>query len=230
LDLITYLRVARRWWWLILLPALAAAAYGLATYRAPGVAYGASVRYLVGQPAGLGATTGYDPNYYRWLTSEYISSALKDWVRTGDFAEAVSARLAEAGLQIPAGAIQGALGSDNVRSVLVVFVTWGDAAQAPAILNAASGALAENAAVFPQLGGLAAEVVPLDVPSPGPIAPSLRSRLDLPLKVILGLALGVGLALAAHYVDPFVREKRELEELGLNVLAEIPRGNVKRDT
>jgi capsular polysaccharide biosynthesis protein len=222
LELLTYLRIVRRWWWLILLPALAAAAYGLVTYRAPGVAYSASVRYMVGQPAGLSGTTGYDPNYYRWLTSEYISSALKDWVRTGDFAEAVSARLASEGVQIPAGAIQGALGADNVRSLLMVFVTWGDAAQVPVILNAASGVLAQNAEVFPQLGGLAAEVVPLDVPSPGPIAPSLRSRLDLPLKVIIGLALGVGLALAAHYFDPFVREKRELEEMGLAVLAEVP--------
>jgi capsular polysaccharide biosynthesis protein len=222
MELRSYLTIARRYWWLILLPALAAAAFGLLTYRAPGVAYSASIRYLVGQPAGLEATTGYDPNYYRWLTSEYISSALKDWVRTGDFAEAVSARLAAEGVPLPPGAIQGALGSDNVRSVLLVFATSGDPAQVAAILNAASATLNENAEVFPQLGGLAAEVVPLDVPSPGPLAPSLRARLDLPLKVAIGLALGVALALAAHFFDPFVRERRDLDEMGLTVIGEVP--------
>jgi capsular polysaccharide biosynthesis protein len=223
-----YLRIVRRWWWLILLPAVAAGAFGLATYRSPATAYSAGVRYMVGQPAGLEATTGYDPNYYRWLTSEYISTALKDWVRTGDFAAAVSARLAADGLDVPPGAVQGALGSDNVRSLLLVFVTAGDPAQVTAILNAAAHVLSDNASVFPQLGGLAAEVVPLDVPAPGPVAPSLRTRLDLPLKAAIGLALGLGLALAAHYFDPFVRDKRDLESLGLAVLAEIPRGPERR--
>jgi capsular polysaccharide biosynthesis protein len=230
LELSTYLRIARRWWWLALLPALAAAAFGLATYRAPGVAFSASVRYIVGQPAGLAATTGYDPNYYRWLTSEYISTALKDWVQTGDFAEAVSARLAAEGVDLPPGVVQGALGSDNVRSVLVVFVTAGDAAQVAAILNAATAALQANAEVFPQLGGLAAEVVPLDTPTPGPVAPSLRARLDLPLKIVIGLVLGVGLALAAHYFDPFVRDRREVEAMGLAVVGEIPGRQRRRPT
>lgn len=230
MELITYLRIARRWWWLALLPALAAAAYGLVTYRAPAVAYSALVRYIVGQPAGLAATTGYDPNYYRWLTSEYISTALKDWVRTGDFAEAVSAQLAAEGVDLPPGAVQGALGSDNVRSVLVVFVTVGEPGQAALILNAATAALRENADVFPQLGGLAAEVVPLDVPFPGPVAPSLRARLDLPLKIAIGLALGVGLALAAHYFDPFVRDRREVEAMGLAVVGEIPARAGRRRT
>jgi capsular polysaccharide biosynthesis protein len=224
LELFIYLRIARRWWYLILLPALAVAAYGLATYHPPAMVYSASMRYMVGQPARLETTTGYDPNYYRWLTSEYISTALKDWVRTGDFAAAVSARLAAEGVDLPPGVVQGALGSDNVRSLLVVFVTWGDASQAPAILNAATAALRENAAVFPQLGGLAAEVVPLDTPVPGPVAPSLRARLDLPLKVAIGLALGVGLALAAHYFDPFIRDRRDLDQIGLTVLGEIPDG------
>ena len=82
----------------------------------------------------------------------------------------------------------------------------------------------DNAAVFPQLGGLAAVVQPLDTPAVGPVAPSLRSRLDAPLKAALGLALGAALALAAHYLDPFVRSRRDLEALGLSVLGEIPRG------
>lgn len=224
MELRGYYIIARRWWWLILLPPLVIGAYGLATYRPAARSYAASVRYTASQPAALVDSPGYDPNYYRWLTSEYIVNALKDWVRTGDFARSVSAELASRGVEIPAAAIGGALAADSVRSVLVVYLTWPDAAQTAAILDAATSALqAQNAAAFPQLGGLAAMVVPLDTPVPGPVAPSLRARLDLPLKVAWGLAVGLGLALAAHYFDPFVREKRDLDHLGLPVVGEIPR-------
>jgi capsular polysaccharide biosynthesis protein len=223
MELRDLLLILRRWWWLILLPAVAAAVYGAATYRPPATVYSASIRYTAGQPAGLDETTGYDPNYYRWLTSEYIATGLKDWVRTGSFAETVSAELANVGTPLVSGSLAGALGADNSRSILVVFVTWPDPTQAAAILNAATTVLQrDNALVFPQLGGLAAEVHPLDSPVAGPIGASLRARLDLPLKVALGLALGAALALAAHYLDPFVRSRRELEQLGMPVLGEIP--------
>ena len=224
MELRQYLSILRRWWWLILTPALVVAAYGLATYRPPGPAFAGAVRYTVGQPAGLSATTGYDPNYYRWLTSEYIASGVKDWARGETFARAVSAELAARGIDIPPSALRGALAADNVRSLLTIYVTWPDPAQAVAILEAATTVLQEqNAGIFPQLGGLAAEIVPLDAPGVGAASPGLRSRLDLPLKVALALAVGAGLALAAHYLDPFVRERSELEALGLGVLGEIPK-------
>jgi hypothetical protein len=35
--------------------------------------------------------------------------------------------------------------------------------------------------------------------------------------------VGVALAFAAHYLDPFVREKDELEKMGLRVIAEMPK-------
>ncbi|MCC7360476.1 MAG: hypothetical protein IT317_13420 [Anaerolineales bacterium] len=224
MDLHLALTLLRRWWFLVLLPPLIAGAYGLATYRAPGLTYSAGVRYAVGQPAGLADTDGYDPNYYRWLTSEYIASALKDWVPTADFAAAVSAQLAVQGLDVPAAALQGALRADNARSQLVVYLTWPAADQVAALFAAVTAALQDNAAVFPQLGGLAAQAVALDTPQPGAVGPSLRSRLDLPLKVAVGLAAGLALALLAHALDPFVRDRRDLEQLGLPVVGELPRG------
>jgi capsular polysaccharide biosynthesis protein len=224
MELRDYVTILRRWWWLILIPPLIVGAYGLLTYRAPGVTYSGSVRYTVGQPSGLAESVGYDPNYYRWLTSEYIASGVKDWARGGEFTRLVSAELAARGLEIPAGPLRGAMAADNVRSMLTVYVTWPDPAQAVAILDAATAVLqTHNAEVFPQLGGLAAAIVPLDAAAVGPISPGLRSRLDLPLKVALALAVGAGLALAAHYLDPFVRERRELEAMGLTVLGQIPR-------
>ena len=225
MELLEYLLIARRWWWLIVLPVLVAGLYGAATYRRPAPTYSASLRYTASQPAGLTSTPGYDPNYYRWLTSEYIVTGLKTWVTTGNFATAVSSQLAASGKTIPAGALQGALGSDSTRSILVVSFTSGDPADVPVIFDAITRVLQkDNASVFPELGGLAAVVQPLDAPGVVAVAPSLRSRLDLPLKLAVGLVLGIGLALLAHYFDPFVHDQRDLNRLGLPVVGEIPSG------
>jgi len=221
MELRDYFLIARRWWWLILLPAVVAGLYGAATYHRPTLSYSASVRYTASQPASLVSSPGYDPNYYRWLTSEYIVTALKTWAESGDFAAAVSAELAAKGKPVPAVA----LSSDSVRSILVISFSAGDSSQVGPVFDAITTVLQrDNAAVFPQLGGLAAVVQPLDPPSVVAVAPSLRVRLDLPLKVALGLVVGVALALLAHYLDPFVRDRRDLDQMGLPVAGEIPRG------
>ena len=222
MELRHYWKIILRWWWLILLPPLIVGAYGLATYRPASPAYTTSLRFTAGQPHTVTTNPGYDANYYRWLTSEYIVGGLKDWARTGAFAEAVSHELAASGMTIPAGAIQGALASDNARSVLVVYLTWGDADQLLALAHAVTKVLQEqNATVFPQLGGEPAVVVALDTPGIGLVGPSLRARFDLPLKVGLGFVVGLALAFVAHYFDPFVREKEELEGMGMKVMGEI---------
>jgi hypothetical protein len=221
-------KITRRWWWLILLPAVVVGAYSLLAYSPPAASYGMTLRFTAGQPEtpAIENAPGFDPNYYRWLASEYIVGGLKDWVRTGAFAQAVSADLAGQGEALPPEAVAGAIvASDNARSILLVYLAGGDPAQLQTLALAVTRVLqTQNAAVFPQLGGQAAVVTPLDVPSVAAAPPSLRSRLDLPLRLALALAAGLALALAAHYQDPYVRERAELERLGLTVVAEIPRG------
>src|SRR5579859_784875 len=132
MELRDYFLIARRWWWLILLPAAVAGLYGAATYHRPTPSYSASVRYTASQPATLVSSPGYDPNYYRWLTSEYIVTALKTWVQSGDFAAAVNAELAAKGKPLPAVD----LSSDNVRSILVVSFSSGDSSQVGPVFDA----------------------------------------------------------------------------------------------
>jgi capsular polysaccharide biosynthesis protein len=225
MELRNYFKIVIRWWWLILLPPLVVGAYSLAKRQPAAVAYTTSLRFTAGQP-GAPVVGGYDPNYYRWLTSEYIIGGLKDWVRTGDFAKAVSADLATRGLSVSADSVAGAINfSDNARSILVVGLQWSDAQQLSVLAQSVTAVLqTKNAAAFPQLGGQAATVTPLDQAGIAPVLPSLRARFDIPLKVGLGLVVGLALALAAYYLDPFVREKSELESLGLPVVAEIPKG------
>ena len=53
--------------------------------------------------------------------------------------------------------------------------------------------------------------------------PPLPDRFRPVILLALALAAGIMLAALAHYLDPVVRERRDLEQTGLPVLAAIPR-------
>jgi capsular polysaccharide biosynthesis protein len=81
----------------------------------------------------------------------------------------------------------------------------------------------QNANVFPQLGGVPAQVLALDEPVVALAAPGWSVLLALPLRVLAGLGVGVLLAFGAHYLDPHLRTRSDAEQLGLTVLGQIPR-------
>lgn len=224
MEIRLYLRILLRWWWLVAIPAFVVGAVGLSTYHRPPTTYGATVHFTASLPPTLTDNPGFDPSYTSWLTSEYIVGGLSDWVKTNAFATEVSEELSKQGKEIPPPDVQGSLASDYVRSQLVIFVNGGNADDVTAIANAAIVVLqTRNAETFPQLGGVNAIVTALDAPSVGASPPGLRAVLDLPIRLALGLAVGVALAFIAHYFDPFVRDKSEIESLGLHILAEIPK-------
>ena len=199
------------------------AVYVAAAYAPPGPVYQVVMRFTAGtKPAGL--SEDYD-RYYSWLTSEYIANGLADAADGNIFAQAVAARLVAAGHEITPAAIQPAIVTDNAQSILVVYLTWPDAEQIVALAEAVSAELTTNgAAYFPQLEGIEPAVRQQDTPTPVSLSPGLRAQLMGPaIKIGLAASLGVALALLWHYLDPTIREAAELEELGLAVLAEIPR-------
>ena len=223
MELRTYWKILIRRWWLVTAPVLVVTLYVAVTYSPPGSVYQTVMRYAAGtEPAGL--SEDYD-RYYPWLTSEYIANGLADVAVTGTFARAISSRLVETGHEIPPGAIQPAIVTDNAQSILVVYLTWPDAEQIVVVANAITVELTENgAAYFPQLEGIEPAARLLDPPAPVVLAPGLRTQLMGPaIKIGLALVVGISLALLWHYLDPTVREAAELENLEINVLAEIPR-------
>ena len=215
---------------LALIPFVVVLAVGLATYHRPPPAYNVGIRYTAGQPPLAGSGADYeDDRYYPWLTSEYIVNGLADWVKSGTFAAGVSQELASQGLQVPAGAVQGSIAADNVRSLLQLSMTFGDRETLAAMIDAATVVLqTQNVQAFPFLGE-GATVVPLDQPVINQIPAGLRAALDLPLRLILAIGAGVGLAFLVDYVDPTVRTRRELEAMGLEVLAEIPKHLIRNN-
>ena len=225
MELYTYWRIFARRWWLALLPALVVAAYALLTLEQPPTVYQAYMNFAAGQPQEDKAETYTYDGYYVWLTSEYIANGLADVARRGQFAEAVSARLAAGGLNIPPGAVQDSIASDNAQSLLVIYVTWGDPHTLVTIADAVTLELTENAGdYFPQLAGLPTPPARrVDAPVPAALPPSLKSQLKGPaMRVALGLAAGLALVFLLHYLDPTVRERAELQALGYEVLGEIP--------
>lgn len=217
-------KVLLRRWPLAVIPFVLVLALGLATYQRPAPVYNVGINYTAGHPPALDSGSDYeDDRYYPWLTSEYIVNGLADWVKSSSFAMAVSQELAQQGLEIPAGAIRGAIASDNVRSVLLVSMTYGDREQLVAMINAATLVLqTRNREAFPFLGENAV-VVPLDEPFVNQVPLGLRAALELPLRLLLAVGAGVGLAFLVDYMDPTVRSRDELEKMGLQVLGEIPR-------
>ena len=203
MELLNYWRILVRRWWLALIPAVVVLGVSLATYRAPAPVYQVGVRFTVGYPPESSPQYLYDRYYPAWLASEYIAGGLGDWVRTGDFAAEVSRELQKQSVDIPAGALAGRFVSDHQRSMVTMFITWHDARQLEAIATAAITVLqTRNAQAFAQLGPNGATVRAVDPVSVGRVPPGLRAQLDLPVRVALALAVGIGLVFLAHYLWP----------------------------
>ncbi len=212
-----------RWWWLGAIPVVVVLVHLLVTYRAPAPAYQVVLRFTAGGMPAPVISPDYD-RYYAWLSSEYVANGLADLAMTGAFAHNVAQRLSEDGMPVDAGAIQGAIATDNAQSVMVVYLSWPDADQASAIATAVGETLLEVGPTFyPQMSGVGQVAKMADPPTPVALAPSLRTqRLGPTIRVLIGVVLGMGLILLADLLDPFVREMGDLAELGIAVAGTVP--------
>ena len=222
--LFDYVRLIGRRWWLVAAPLVLVAVYSIATRPAPVTTYQVVMRFAVGLPPERVAGVYNFDRHYDWLASEYFTQGLSNIIGTNVFAESVARRL-PAGLAVSAAQIQGALRSDYKASLMVVYLTWPDPAQAAQIAEAVDAQLRDGSAeIWPQLTGAdAAPVRLLDKPNPIPMSIDLRSRFDLPVRLALAAAAGVVLAFIGHALDRMIREPRDVERLGLLVLGRVPK-------
>jgi capsular polysaccharide biosynthesis protein len=79
-----------------------------------------------------------------------------------------------------------------------------------------------NQDYFPQFAAVPVQVIALDEVEVNESAPPLTVRIGPLLRIIIGLAAGVGLAILAEYLDTTIHSRAEVEALGLQVVAEIP--------
>jgi capsular polysaccharide biosynthesis protein len=229
MELREYWSILRRRWWIPVLLGLLVAALSLLQLRPwqpKPPSYAASLRMLVGvmPAAGEDVATYYDPRYYAWLTSEYLVDDFTEVVRSQLFARNVSERLAGQNIAVPPGVIQGSAATGKLHRIITLNISGGDEGQLRQMADAAAAELAENApAYFQQLGTAGAGVTMIDGPSVSTVGPSVRDQVELPLRVLLGVLVGIGVVFLLHYLDTSVREPGDLEALGLRVLGQIPR-------
>jgi capsular polysaccharide biosynthesis protein len=226
MELMLIFRILRRYWWLVLIPVAITAALAVPSLlrsSAPaGGGFTTMMRYSAAQQ--LDAIPGRDGDYQDvWLASELTVNALTGWVRSSSFARDVIQEAAAHGVQIDPSAIL-PIAADNERSVGQIFISWPNENELQTIAQAAMTVLqTRNQEAFPQLGGAPAQVTILDEPRIVPAPPPLTDRFGPLIRVALGLLAGIGLAFLAHYLDPMLRRREDVESLGLPVIASIPR-------
>ncbi len=226
MELRSYWRIVRHRMWVVIGLVLVVAVVSLFFREATPPVYQAGLRFIVGVPPEpvRGDYYTYD-RYYAWLASEYLADDFSEVVKSGAFAADVTDHLRAAGLdaQIPAGAIQGATVAEKQHRILSLRITWGNPIELEQIAQAAATTLQEDGAkYFGQLGEEQALIHLIDPPAITPVPPSLRQRLDLPIRLLLALIAGLFLAFLIDYLDDSVRDVQELEESGFVVLGAIP--------
>jgi len=225
MELRTYARIVMRRWWLVIGLPLLVLGIALLTRRPAPPMYHASIRLAVGVPP-LPAERGmgFDPRLTSGQASEFLADDFTEVIQGSAFAEAVSKRLPD-GVTVPPGAIVGSTSAEKHHRILYVGVTWPDPDQLSAISVAIVQTMKEEGHRFlAQLGAADAEVHLLDGPNIAPVGPSLRQRLDIPLRVALALIAALALAFFLEYVDDTVRDPGDLESIGLSIIGEIPAG------
>jgi capsular polysaccharide biosynthesis protein len=224
MELRQYWKILRRQWWIIAGLTLVALLGSVVLRSHPTPMYQATLRFTIGVvPESDRERVTMDPLYSAYLASEYIADDFTEILKSESFASDVSERLAGQGIVVPPGAIQGFTVAEKQHRILTMQITWPDEVQLRAIAQAARQALEEeNAKYFAQLGSEGAKVFVIDSPRVMSLGISLRDRLDIPIRVLLGLIAGLGLAFLVDYLDDTIREPHELEALGINVLGQIP--------
>jgi capsular polysaccharide biosynthesis protein len=227
MELRAYWRILTRRWWLPVGLALLVAALtliGQRPWQPRPASYSASMRFNVGvAPERIPGVYTYD-RYYTMLTSEYLVDDLSEIVRSQAFASEVSRRLAEQGIAVPAGVIGASTQPGKLHRILTVNVNWPNQAQLSSIADAVSATLTESsAAFFGQFSADEADIRLIDPPVITTVGRPAREGLDLPLRVLLALVAGAALAFLLDYLDRSVRDRADIEHLGVPILAEIPR-------
>lgn len=218
MELLQILRILRRWWWLIVIPVAITAVLALPSLRsAPGGGFSQTITYSAMQV--LDAIPRTEGDYQDiWLSSELTVNAFTDWILGSRFRD-------ELALLVPNANVT-ALGiaAQNAHSVGRIDLSYPDAAGMQALGDAVVTVLATRSQdYFAQLGGESAVVTVLSQTPVTPAPPPLVDRFGALIRIGLGLIAGIGLAFLAHYLDPVLRSRADVEALGVPVVGVIPR-------
>jgi len=225
MELKQYFNIIWKRAWIPLLLLFVVAVVSLATRQTPSPTYTASMRFIVGvQAERLPNQFSYD-GYYAGVSSEYIADDFSVVVGSEAFAKDVNRHLKEVGstVQVPPGTIAGAVMTEKQHRILKLTLSWGNPDQLADIGQAIATTLEKDSPKYlSQLSTFGGVITMIDSPStPAPVPMALTSRLELPVRLLLALGAGLALTFLLDYLDDSIKNRADLETLGINVLAEI---------
>ncbi len=223
MELKQYAHIVWKRIWIPILLLVVVGIISVFTRKTPAPSYSMTIRFNVAVAPEI-ATDEYGYNgLHAWVTSEYMADTLSVLVNGQEFATDINEHLAEMGssVSIPPGLISG----DTRHRIVSVNASWGNANELRDIARAITQTMSENIIdYFPQAGETGVLITQVDVSGPVEVnLTSLTQRLDIPVRLLLALAAGIGLTFLLDYLDDSVRGKAELEAMDIAVLAEIPR-------
>lgn len=224
MELLQILNILLRRWWLVAIPLVIVAALTLPDLlnRAPAAGgFSTLIQYSAAQS--MEAIPRQEGDYQDiWRAAELTVDAFTDWVRGTAYAEEVAAVTEARGVTINPAAL--AVQADNEGAVGRLYLSWHNGDELAVIADAAIEVLqTRSAAYFAQLGGTPATVTILSRSPVTPTPPPIVDRFSPFVRIGIGLLAGVALALLAHYLDPMLRRREDVEALGLNVIASVPK-------
>ncbi|MEM9774883.1 MAG: hypothetical protein AAF902_09900 [Chloroflexota bacterium] len=225
MNLAQIFRIFRRRWLFMVIPAALVLAITILTAEEaviPPPSYNVGVRFLISPPLPAdNATAEEEARYYQWLTSEYLTNGLADWVNGIGFAEKVAAKTAEKGYEVDPLVLFNGTSADAIRSRLTIIMNYSDRDALQALMESAIEVIAEeNASGIPHLGlESPAEIVLLDRPVVNEVPASIGNQLDLPIRIVLAIITGLLIGFVVEYFDPYIRDKQDVAETGLPILA-----------
>lgn len=218
-----YLSALRRRWRVILLTNLLVLAALLITYSPPRSLHRIELRYIVGAEPLPSTARVEEERYYRWVGSEYEVYSIADWANGTAFATRVLERLEAAGVEMDLLELDQQMYAEAVRSRLLIGVLAEDEATVRLMGQIVNDLLLNLEGVaIPQFGQTRARLFPIDVGEPDLFNPPVTQQLNLPVRLVLGLASGFALAALLELFDPTIRSRAALADLRLPLLGEIP--------
>lgn len=218
MELRQYWRIVRRRLWMVVLLVAIVLGASLALRSPRPALFQASMRFNVSlEPESKGGEYYSYDRYYAWLASEYLIDDLTEVVKSEAFAETVSRELAD----IDFGT--GTITAEKKHRIMTIRIVWGNEKELRSIAEATAKVIREQSSdFFGQLSTRETDIKLIDPPSIAPASRSLKDKLDLPIRLLLALLAGVSLTFLLDYLDETVRDRAEVEAMGIEVLGEIP--------
>jgi len=235
MELTHYLRILRRSWPLVIgLPVLVALLTLALALLLP-ESYKITAAVLVTQHStAANAPQNILPdqnNWNSWAASEYVVDDIPQIVETRRFADDVAAWIQrQHGVRVDPEDIQEQLTAERTHRMIYLTAIASRADVARHIVEGGAAMLQQKGIEYwNRQDSTALEVSQLDLPEEAePARGLLRLAVDLVLRTLLALILGIGLAFLRHYLDSSLHRRGEVEDLGLEVVGMIPLDGLQR--